>query len=124
LLAAIVLPISLATCGSNNPVTGPSGSSDDDNTAGTIITGTEKIGWIQPAANLAEARSYTYMLYVDSTKVRLENISCAAPVPGGYDCSAPLPRMAAGRHVLQAVAVDAGGAEGPRSQALVVTVKP
>jgi hypothetical protein len=114
----------MATCGSKAPVTGPSGTADDDDPAGITITGTEKIAWTQPAASLAEARSYTYLVYLDGTKVSLETASCGPVLAGGYDCSAPLPRMAPGRHVLEAVAVDPGGSEGPRSQSLVVNVIP
>jgi hypothetical protein len=75
------------------------------------------------ADSLDEANAYSYGMYVDGNRVLLSSPSCTAGTTGGsYDCSAGLPKLAAGQHVLELVAIDRSGNEGPRSARLVVTV--
>jgi hypothetical protein len=123
-VAAVVVAVSAAmsvACGSSSSPTAadrPPTSGD-----GTPITGTERLGWTQAASSLDEARSYSYAVYVDGSRTLLNSPTCAAgATPSAYDCAAPLPRLAAGRHVLEVVAIDPRGAEGPRSQPLIVVM--
>lgn len=117
---AMLVSVSASLVGACGSASSP--SSPSDGTTGTPITGSERIGWIQPAASLAHASSYSYKLYVDgNTRVSLGSPSCGA-TSTTYECSAALPQLSSGRHLLELVAVDAGGVEGPRSETLVVVV--
>jgi len=77
---------------------------------GEPITGSERFGWDQPAADAAELATFRYAVYLDQTRSEATGVSCS-PVPGGaFACSSDLPSMAAGRHTLQVAAfvLDAG----------------
>ena len=94
--------------------------------AGGNISGRERLGWAQPAPSATELASYRYALYVDGARRVLDNASCAtAAGADGFECSAPLPSMTPGPHVLElAVFVTAGTSivEGPKSAPLQVNV--
>ena len=66
------------------------------------VDGSERIAWDQAAVSPAELQTYMYVVYVDGAPHNLEDASCArAPGTSTYECSAPLPTMAVGRHVLE-----------------------
>ena len=94
-----------------------------DPTPSSTLTGSERLAWSQPAVP-AQASSYTYRLYVDGVPVPLEGAACTVSSPGLYDCTAPLPRLSSGRHVLEVAAVSGEGVESPRSPSITVTVGP
>lgn len=93
--------------------------------SGETITGRERLGWDQPAADAAELATFRYAVYVDGTRFELADVNCAATAgPGGFACSGRLPAMSVGSHTLELASFfDAGGiVESPRSSALRVTV--
>ena len=102
------------------PAPAPPGPSDE------TISGRERVGWTQTGNSPAEIATYRYSLYIDGQRTILEDYGCA---PGAsdatFDCSAPLPRLTAGRHTLELAAFFLWGdevIEGPRSAALQVTI--
>lgn len=80
----------------------------------------QRLAWSQAAPSAAAAQSYRFALFLDSIRSMLDGATCA----GGsspFECSAPLPALTPGRHVLELSAIDpATGAESGRSEPLVV----
>src|SRR5439155_9903716 len=67
--------------------------------SGEQITGNERLGWSQQAADAVELGDFKYAIYVDGARSVLANASCSStPTSAGFDCTAPLPRMPAGAH--------------------------
>jgi glucose/arabinose dehydrogenase len=90
------------------------------------VTGRERLHWNQEhALSGIPPAAYAFAVYVDNVRTPLQLASC---VPGPndestYSCSAPLPSMTAGRHVLELVAsasVDGRTTDSARSAPLVV----
>jgi hypothetical protein len=108
-------------CGSSKSPTGPDTTGS---TGGAVaITGSERLGWSQPAASAEDAAALGYRLFVDASRVDVSGTACEPSTTlGVYECSAPLPRLSTGRHVLSLIAVDSRGVEGPPSLALTVIV--
>ena len=118
LLLALTL---LAACGRTPPPT-PSPPSTDP---GESITGRERVGWDQPAADAAELATFRYAIYVDGTRAEVADVTCATtPGAGGFACSGRLPALTNGTHTLELAAFyDAGGiVESAKSPPLRVTV--
>jgi glucose/arabinose dehydrogenase len=92
----------------------------------TRVTGTERLGWNQQAANPAEVGRLQYAIYVDDARSVLMNAACGtAAGPDGFDCSAPLPPLAPGAHTLALTAFVVDGAvvhESPRSGSIRVVM--
>jgi glucose/arabinose dehydrogenase len=90
------------------------------------ITGTERLGWNQPAGDAGELASFFYAIYVDSARSTFSSVSCeATPSQAGYACSARLPALSTGPHTLELAAfiLDAGAVvESSRSAPLQVIV--
>lgn len=123
LLIAFVFAVMLATGCSDSPPASPAPPAG----GGETISGSERVGWVQPASSATELAMYQYAIYVDGSRRLLDNSSCAATASaGGFACSAPLPALTPGRHTLELAAfiVAEGGSvvEGPRSAPLHVTV--
>ena len=104
----------LAACGGSP--SSPSGTE--------TITGAERFGWDQPAADAGELASFRYALYVDEARSEAADVACA---PGqssaGFGCTSRLPAIAAGVHTLQVAAfvIDGGVVrESTRSAAVRV----
>ncbi|HZB26459.1 MAG TPA: PQQ-dependent sugar dehydrogenase [Vicinamibacterales bacterium] len=117
-----LLSLSLAAgCGDSRPPTpSPPGTG-----TGETITGRERVGWDQQAANSAELGTFRYAMYVDGTRSELSEVSCAQTATAtGFACSARLPAMSNGAHSLELAAFyDSGGiVESGKSAALRVTV--
>ncbi|MEO6238682.1 MAG: hypothetical protein ABIQ52_16930 [Vicinamibacterales bacterium] len=89
------------------------------------ISGAERFGWDQPAADAGELASFRYAIYVDEARSEAGDVSCAAAQASGrFACTSRLPTMAAGVHAVQVAAfVLDGGAvrESARSAAVRVT---
>ncbi len=122
--AAVLLSVSAsfaAGCGgsSTSPPTTPSVTPNSGQAAVTA-----RIGWTELAPSLAEANAYSYKIYVDGpTRLSLASVSCRqGSTNTSFDCSADLPPLTQGQHVLELAAVDATGVEGPRAQPLPVVV--
>ncbi len=106
-----------AACQSDTP---PQTPAPGGNT-GETITGRERIGWDQSAANAAELASFRYAIYVDGSRREMTGVTCAAPAGGSSACNGPLPAMSPGTHVLE-IAAFTTDVEGTRSAPLRVTV--
>ena len=120
-VVAVVAFVSCAACGGSNPPPAPGGPGGG---AGTI-TGRERIGWLQQAADAAQFAAMDFAIYVDGARTPLPGDTCTAASGGGYDCSAPLPPLTAGPHTLELVSfitADGSVIESDRSAPLSVTV--
>jgi glucose/arabinose dehydrogenase len=89
------------------------------------VTGAERLGWTQTAANSGELSTFRYAIYVDGARAELTGASCqppASPASTDFECSAPLPAMSAGAHTLELATfiVDGSVLESVRSAALQV----
>jgi hypothetical protein len=89
------------------------------------VTGTERIGWDQPAGDAVELATFGYAIYVDGTRSVASGVACA-PAAGatGFACTAALPPLTPGAHSLQVASFVDDGAllESTRSAALQVTL--
>lgn len=89
------------------------------------ISGTERVGWDQPASNAGELATIRYAIYVDGVRAELGGVACGdTATTAGFSCTAPLPRMTAGSHTIELAAYvqDGSTLESTRSAALRVTV--
>jgi glucose/arabinose dehydrogenase len=89
------------------------------------ITGTERIGWDQPAADAVELAAIRYAIYIDNTRSELSGAACVpAPTVARFSCTARLPALGIGAHTLQIASfvVDGSLLESARSGALAVNV--
>src|SRR3954469_11421770 len=78
---------------------------------GETITGTERFGWDQQAADAGELATFRYALYLDEVRSEAADVSCdAGAASGRFACTSRLPSMPAGAHTLQVAAfvIDAG----------------
>ena len=98
-----------------------------DSGSAETITGRERLGWNQRAADTAELASIRYAIYVDGARSELPGSTCApTPSADGFACSAPIPRLSAGTHTLQLASfiIDGSLLESARSAVLRVIVAP
>jgi hypothetical protein len=116
IVLASIACLVLASCGG--------GATPTPNTSETI-SGTERFGWDQPAADAAELATFKYALYVDDVRSEAADVSCTPGAsPGRFDCTARLPPMSAGAHKIQVAGfvVDGGAVqESARSPVVQVT---
>ena len=82
-------------------------------------SGGSSLAWDQAADSLQQAQSFAFKLYVDQVPRSLSDAQCRAASGGIYTCSATLPQLGAGRHVLQLATV-LDGVESPLSEPLVL----
>ena len=88
------------------------------------MTGVERLGWGQMAADSDELSTFHYAVYLDGARAELTGASCqppASPASAIFDCSAPIPAMSAGAHTLELAAfivVDGAPLESARSAPL------
>jgi glucose/arabinose dehydrogenase len=112
----------LAACGRSPsapppPVTNP--------TPGERITGSERLGWDQRAADAVELSTFRYAIYIDGVRSELANVTCdTSSSNGAYACSARLPTLRPGNHTLELASFIAasGTFESARSAPIQVTV--
>src|SRR5262249_9679570 len=72
---------------------------------GDAITGAERLGWDQAAADAGELASFRYALYVDDVRSEAAGVSCApAQTAGRFACTSRLPSMPSGVHDVQVAA--------------------
>jgi len=93
--------VSLLSCG-GSPTT-PNGNE--------TITGTERFGWDQPAADAGELGTFRYAMYLDGVRGEAADVSCdPSPASGRFGCTCRLPSMSGGAHALQVATfvLDAG----------------
>jgi glucose/arabinose dehydrogenase len=89
------------------------------------VTGVERLGWNQTAADGVQLATFHYAIYVDGARAELMGASCqpsASPASAAFDCLAPLPAMSAGIHTLELATfiVDPSLLESARSAPLMV----
>jgi hypothetical protein len=84
----------------------------------------ERIEWDQPPLQGTDPMSYRFVAYIDEVKTELRDAACRARVrPAIYRCTATLPRLSAGRHMIRLSAISTSTGkplESPRSTVLVV----
>jgi glucose/arabinose dehydrogenase len=121
-LGTIAFALALSACSRQAP---PPPVVQPPPTAVTV-TGTERLGWDQPAADAVELGTFQYAIYIDGVRSVLSGVTCAnTSTPVGFLCSVPVPSMSLGAHTLEVAAfVDSGGSivESARSAALQVRV--
>jgi hypothetical protein len=86
-----------------------------------LVTGSSRIGWIQPNQTVAQATAGVSTLYTDTVGKALTGVVC---VVTGADtaCSAPLPALTPGAHALALTyRVNAAGVESAKSNIINVT---
>jgi aldose sugar dehydrogenase len=112
-----------ASCGDSSTTTPPPPSVPPGE---TTINGNERLGWNQRASDNAELATYRYAIFVDGTRSELPGVSCdALQAADGFPCSAPVPKMSSGAHVLELATFIVDGTtllESNRSSALRVVV--
>jgi glucose/arabinose dehydrogenase len=109
-----------ATLGCGGGGGSPPGTSDPPAGGGERITGSERLGWNQTAADAAELATLGFVAYVDNNRVVLTDVSCN-PSGGGFQCSSRLPQMSPGAHTLHLASFTiATGSESSRSSAINV----
>src|SRR4051812_23036575 len=69
-------------------------------TPGERITGSERIGWDQQAADSTEVASFHYAVYVDGVRSELTGVTCT-PAPPAFACTGRLPALTPGSHTLE-----------------------
>lgn len=111
----VLVSLILAACGGSPPP--PSGGAE-------TVTGVERFGWDQPAADAGELASFRYAFYVDDARSEVTDVSCApGPSSGRFTCTAPLPAMSPGAHTLQVAAfVNDGGVTRESSRSAAVRI--
>jgi glucose/arabinose dehydrogenase len=117
----VCLTALIAGCGGKGSGPSPPGSGESER-----IRGNERLGWDQPAVDAAELSTFSYAIYVDGARSVLSDVSCGSTAAAaGFPCSARMPSLSGGTHVLEIAAfiVDNGAPlESPRSAPLRVTV--
>jgi hypothetical protein len=93
---------------------------------GDVITGSERFGWDQPAADAGELATFRYAMYVDEARGEAADVTCDPASTGGrFACTSRLPSMPNGMHTLQVAAfvIDAGAVRESARSASVRVVK-
>src|SRR5437763_4795299 len=121
--ATVIVCVASAACSGKPPAPAPPIVTPPS--AGETITGAERIGWTERAADAVDLALVKYAIYVDGTRSEL-SASCDASTftPDGVVCSAKLPALTTGAHVLELASfiVEGSVLESSRSAALRVTV--
>ena len=87
------------------------------------ITGNERIGWQQAASTPAELSTFRYNIYVDNVRTEMQNVACGSDATStGFSCSARLPSMTPGRHVLEITTFVDGSPENESARSVALTV--
>ena len=120
---AFIACLTLAGCSEKDP---PPVPMPGDPAGDVQVSGNERIGWSQPAADASELALFEYVIYVDGARMPLTAVSCASvSTAAGFDCSAALPTMTQGTHTLELASVvvnQAGVLESSRSAPLRVVM--
>jgi len=88
------------------------------------VTASNRLAWDQAAADAVELATLRYAAYVDGARSELTDVSCATSATDGkYACTARLPAMSPGPHVLELstfVIADGNVLESPKSPGIDV----
>ena len=74
-----------------------------------VISGPQRIEWDQPALAGTDVASYRFVLHVDGVEKELAATCGELRQSGSHLCSAELPELSAGRHVLALAAIHEKG---------------
>jgi hypothetical protein len=103
-----------------------SGCTDDElpqNSADTTsVTGRERIAWDQVAPSLEAVRAYSFTVLIDGAHAVPLDASCASASGSNYTCSAPLPQLSPGAHVLALQTADRSGSKSSVSAGISIAV--
>lgn len=101
----------------------PGGSVDPD---GQVVSGSGRLAWDQLAPDAVAIGQYSYAAYVDEVRIELNDATCSSEgSPRSYSCSARLPPLSPGRHVIELVTIHTFNGmttESERSAPIVVRV--
>lgn len=117
-LAALAAAWIHVSCGGGSPAPPappPPSAPAPTEPGATAVTGRERLAWTYDAYPGA----VLFRAYVDGTPVDLAEPSCESAADG-HTCSAPLPSLTPGVHVIAVSAVAAGDIEGERSSPITV----
>lgn len=122
LLVVLLAWVLLAGCDKKEPP-----SPDPENPSTDVqVSGSERIGWSQQASDAIQLGLFQYVVYVDGARRMLTGVNCSSvATAAGFECSAPLPPLTPGLHVLEvaSVVLDPSGAlESTRSSPLRVVM--
>jgi glucose/arabinose dehydrogenase len=119
----VLIALLAAACGSGTPAPPSTGGGGG---GVQTITGKERIGWDQPAADTVELATFGYAVYVDDSRSEMTDTSCASTAgAAGYACSGKLPPMTSGAHKLEIATfstINTDSGESTRSTPLQVVV--
>jgi glucose/arabinose dehydrogenase len=128
-MICILVALMAPACGSDSssaPSAPSTGSTPPSSSGSPItVTGSEKIGWDQPANTAADLTHYQYLGYVDDAPQVLANATCATTASSGaFPCTASLPKMTVGLRRLELAVQEIDGAKrmSDRSPALQLNV--
>jgi hypothetical protein len=91
------------------------------------VTGTEKVGWDQPASDATRLARYRFIVYIDDVPMDLAGATCnTASTTVMFPCSAALPKLSPGSHRLELAAEETDGQRrrSPKSDVLLLDVVP
>ena len=75
-IAAALCCVALASCGGKSAPAPPS-VPNTPSTGDVSVSGGERLGWSQPAANAGELSTFQYAIYVDDNRSVLSAVTCA-----------------------------------------------
>lgn len=111
---ALCLGVLIAACDRPNQ--------SNERLAPAVVKGGERLTWIQNADSVQSLRAHAFRLYLDGNDATFADVRCSEIRTGaGYECSALLPRMTAGRHSLELVSIF-DGIISPRSAPITVVI--
>ena len=123
LLLTLLALVALVGCDNRSepPSPAPGNPSGD-----VLVSGRERIGWNQRAADAIELSVLEFAVYVDGVRAPLGGVSCSdSPAADGFECTAPLPSLTPGPHMLELASVvtdPSGAVESARSAPLRVVM--
>jgi hypothetical protein len=119
-VCALTLVVGFVCLGCGGSSSNREPSADRETPAPPVAPSTRRIAWDQTTPTAGVLPGYTYTLYVDDAPRPLADVVCER-VTGysAYTCSAPLPALTRGRHVLR-MATSLNGVESERSAPLVI----
>jgi hypothetical protein len=113
---AIAMTIACAACSRSHPAEEPQ-----------VLTGHERFGWDQKAADRAELSKLRYAMYVDGNRTEITDATCSDTAgAAGFACTCPLPALSSGPHTLQVAAYVRDGSavkESSRSAPVRVVIR-
>ena len=104
--AAAVLAVGLACLRGQHA----SPSTSDPGGTGERISGNERLGWNQAAADAGELATFRYAAYVDGNRVELDRRELHGPAAGRLRAAAGMPAMSPGAHTIELASFVTDGA--------------